>query len=103
MAKRATRTAYYLEAERILKNSSFYHGGRKLYRIKITHNADTDTFQLVDCKYAWEIANFGMADYKGEFTVTNLSMDNNPPYKDGMKGIVQILWTGDCIYDSAED
>jgi len=102
-SRKESRTAYYLVAERISKRARHWHGDNRLYRIQITYDADTRTFQLVEAKYKWEIANFGMADYKGEFMVTNLSMDNNPPYTDGMKGIVQILWTGVCIYDSAED
>jgi len=98
-----SRTAYYLEAVRILERARFCNGGKRFYRIKVTYDTITRKFKLVDTLYRWEIANFGMADYKGEFKVTNLSMDNNPPYKEGMMGTVEIGWNGVCIYDSAED
>jgi len=95
----------YLEAEKKISNDK--HGRLqcpKPYKIKTKFDPDTGRFSLVeDLRHNWEIVNYGMVNYHGHYRVTNLFMDNNPPYRDGMKGIVQILWTGTCIYDSAED
>jgi len=96
--KKGFSARLFLEIDQINK------GQHRPCKIKTIFNNDTQRFELEgNGIHNWEIANYGMADYRGEFQVTNLKMDNNPPYRDGMKGIVQIEWTGKCIYDSAED
>merc|ERR1719320_1808135 len=97
------RFGWYLETERILYDGAeriLYDDkygrrrGSKLYKIKGTYENNTGVFKLLNNKiYTWEIAHWLPGDYRGDFKVTNLSMDNNPPYKEGVKGIVQILWT----------
>jgi len=105
MARKASRLAYQLIAERISKEDRW---GRKqekkyYYRIQTKYDSEKGTFELLQPTHNWEIVNYGMVNYYGHFNVTNLVMDNNPPYKEGSQGIVQILWAGTCIYDSAED
>jgi len=92
----------YLEVERM--EERFGRKQVKVHKIKTNFDLQTGMFELSNGGInRWEIKNYGMADYRGEFIVSNLAMDNNPPYEDGMMGIVQILWTGICIYDSCED
>jgi hypothetical protein len=73
------------------------------YTISIKCDTETGAFTLTDKTYKWEIVNYGIVWYSGHFEVSNLVMDNNPPYKEGMQGIVEIHWTGTCIYDTSED
>jgi len=89
---------YNLIAER----SDDYHGTCR-YQIGTNYDSKTGSFTLKDQTYKWEIKNYGIVWYQGLFKVSNLVMDNNPPYKEGMEGIVEIHWTGDCIYDTSED
>jgi hypothetical protein len=73
------------------------------YQISIKCDSETGVFTLTDKTYKWEIVNYGIVWYSGHFEVSNLVMETNPPYKEGMKGIVEIHWTGTCIYDTSED
>jgi len=73
------------------------------YQIGTNYDSETGAFTLKDKTHTWEIVNYGICWYQGTFKVYNLVMDNNPPYKEGMKGIVEIHWTGTCIYDTSED
>jgi len=92
-----------LFAERII-TYGYERGHTKLYKIKAKCDSKTGKFDLMnDGVHYWEIVNYGMVNYRGHYKVSNLVMDNNPPYREGMKGMVQILWTGTCVYDSAED
>lgn len=106
MVRKESSHKLYLEAEKkICKDSR--HGRLQCsdpYKIMTKYDPIAGTFELVkDGMHEWEIVNYGMVNYRGHYKVSNLKMDNNPPYFDGMKGIVQIEWTGTCIYDSAED
>jgi len=92
-----------LYAERTIRSGREI-GKTKLYKIKSKCNKETGKFEILnDGVHYWEIVNYGMVYYNGHYKVSNLVMDNNPPYKEGMKGMVQIEWTGTCVYDSAED
>jgi len=92
-----------LFAESVIKRGS-KKGDTKLCKINATMDRKTGKFTLLNngLNY-WEIVNYGMVNYRGHYQLSNLVMDNHPPYKEGMKGMVQIVWTGDCVYDSAED
>jgi hypothetical protein len=94
----AATIKYNLIAER-----SDDHYGTRRYHISIKCDSKTGQFTLADTTYKWEIVNYGICWYSGHFEVSNLVMDNNPPYKEGMRGIVEIHWTGSCIYDTSED
>lgn len=101
--RKAPRLTYHLEAERV-SEANGYVGANRVYQIRTKYDSNTGALELLKNELCrWEIENYGIVNYHGDFKVTNLVMDNNPPYKVGMKGIVQILWTGTCIYDSAED
>lgn len=104
-ARKQLSNKLYLEAEKkICKDRHGRLQSTRPYKIMTKYDPDAGTFELVkDGMHNWEIVNYGMVNYRGHFKVSNLKMDNNPPYRDGMKGIVQIMWTGTCIYDSAED
>jgi len=92
-----------LYAKRTIR-SGMERGKTKLYKIKATCNKETGHWELSgDGLHYWEVVNYGMVYYHGHYKLTNLVMDNNPPYKEGSKGMVQIIWTGTCVYDSAED
>jgi len=92
-----------LYAESIIK-SGREKGKTKLHKIKTKIDEETREFTLLNegVNY-WEIVNYGMLNYRGHYKLSNLVMDNHPPYKEGMTGMVQIVWTGDCVYDSFED
>jgi len=92
-----------LYAQRTIR-SGRESGKTKLYKIKATCNKETGNWELShDGVHYWEVVNYGMVYYHGHYKLTNLVMDNNPPYKEGSKGMVQIIWQGTCVYDSAED
>jgi len=96
-------TALFLEAERITVDMSQASTKQK-YRLETTYDERTGKFNIKeDNLECWEIANYGVCTYNANFHISNLIMDNNPPYSEGMKGIVQIMWTGKIIYQSTED
>jgi len=93
----------FLYAESIIKRG-MEKGGTKLHKINTKFDENTGKITLLkDGINYWEVVNYGMVNYRGHYKLSNLIMDNHPPYKEGMKGMVQIEWTGDCVYDSAED
>jgi len=92
----------YLEAES--SNRSIGSTIPQIYRIKAVYDGKTGRFHLEeDNLHSWEIANYGVCTYMADFKVSHLVMDNNPPYGEGMKGIVQMMWTGKLVYESMED
>jgi len=92
-----------LYAERTIR-SGRESGKTKFYKIKAKCDKDTGKWELLkDGVHYLEVVNYGMVYYHGHYKLTNLVMDNNPPYKEGSEGMVQITWTGTCVYDSAED
>jgi len=96
-------STFFLEAQRLTLDM-WQASDTQTYRIETTYDARTGRFKLKkDNLHSWEIANYGVCTYNADFHVSNLVMDNNPPYTEGMKGIVQIMWTGRLIYQSIED
>jgi len=89
---------YNLVAER----KDDYHGMCR-YTIFTKCDSKTGEISLTSTTYKWEIVNYGIVWYHGHFEVSNLVMDNNPPYREGMQGMVEIHWKGTCIYDTSED
>jgi len=93
----------FLEAQRLTLDM-WQESDIQTYRLETTYDERTGRFKLEkDNLHSWEIANYGVCTYNADFHVSNLVMDNNPPYTEGMKGIVQIMWTGRLIYQSMED
>lgn len=92
-----------LYAEKVIRKGR-EKGRTKLCKIEAKFDVKTGEFTLMnDGVNYFEIVNYGMVNYRGHYKLSNLVMDNHPPYKEGMTGMVQIEWTGDCVYDSAED
>jgi len=92
-----------LYAMRAIKRGS-KKGDTKFCKINAVLDRKTGEFTLLNNGVNnWEIVNYGMVNYRGHYKLSNLVMDNHPPYEEGMRGMVQIEWTGDCVYDSAED
>merc|ERR1712060_165166 len=99
--ERAKRLCLY--AESVIKRGR-EKGNTKYCKINAYLDPKTGEFTLLNegLNY-WEIVNYGMVNYRGHYQLSNLVMDNHPPFKEGMMGMVQIEWTGDWVYDSAED
>merc|ERR1711920_514821 len=81
-----------LFAESVIKRGR-EKGNTKYFKIKTNFDPETREFTLLDngLNY-WEIVNYGMVNYRGHYKLSNLVMDNHPPYKEGMMGMVQIEW-----------
>jgi len=79
-------------------------GDTEFCKIDAVLDRKTGEFTLLNNGvHYWEIVNYGLVFYRGHYKLSNLVMDYHPPYEEGMRGMVQIEWTGDCVYDSAED